>query len=144
MISIKYNNRNTFEDVNFTCNGNLVTMTPTTPNTSGFTTWKMDGKTQLGDFSDFTTIYKVDGDSVTYSNDGSVYVEPQKPTEEELRRQALQTEKAELEAWLSAHDYIGVKIATGRATIDDYADEIAEMTEKAERINEINRLLESL
>ena len=144
MIKIRYNNKNTFEDVNFTRNGNLVTMTPTTPNPSGFTTWKLDGKTQLGDFLDFTTIYKVDGESVTYSNDGSVYVEPPKPTEEELRRQALQTEKAELEAWLSAHDYIGVKIATGRATIEEYAIEIEEMTEKANRINEINELLESL
>ena len=141
MIKIKYNNRNTFEEVSFTRNGNLVTMTPTTPNTSGFTTWKLDGVTQLGDFSDFTTIYKVDGDSVIYSNDGSVYVEPPKPTEEELRRQALQTEKAELESWLKDHDYIGVKIATGRATIDDYADEIALMTEKAERINEIDAML---
>ena len=64
--------------------------------------------------------------------------------EEELRRQALQTEKAELEAWLKAHDYIGVKIATKRATIEEYANEIAEMTEKANRINEINELLESL
>ena len=52
----------------------------------------------------------------------------------------LSAEKAKLEAWLSAHDYIGVKIATGRATIDDYATEIAEMTEKANRINEINEL----
>ena len=144
MIKIKYNNRNTFEDVNFTRNGNLVTMTPTTPHTSGFTTWKLDRKTQLGDFSEFTTVYKVDGESVTYSNDGSVYVEPPKPTEEELRRQALQSEKADLEAWLSAHDYIGVKIATGRATVEEYATEIAEMTEKANRINEINDLLESL
>ena len=62
----------------------------------------------------------------------------------EEEKSKLITEKAELEAWLSAHDYIGVKIATGRATIDDYADEIALMTEKAERINEIDRLLESL
>ena len=144
MISIKYNNKNTFEDVNFSRNGNLVTMSPTTPNPNGFTTWKLDGKTQLGDFSEFTTVYKVDGESVTYSNDGSVYVEPPKPTEEELRRQALQSEKAELEAWLKAHDYIGVKIATKRATVEEYANEIAEMTEKAERINEINELLESL
>ena len=140
MIKIRYNSKNEFEQVSFTRNGNLVTMTPTTPNTSGFTTYKLSGE-QLGDFSDFTTIYKVDGESVTYSNDGSVYVEPPKPTEEELRRQALQTEKAELEAWLKAHDYIGVKIATGRATIDDYATEIAEMTEKAERINEIDAML---
>lgn len=143
MIKIKYNNKNTFEEISFSRLNNLVTMTPTAPNTSGFTTWKLDGETQLGDFSDFTTIYKVDGESVTYSNDGSVYVEPPKPTEEELRRQALQTEKAELESWLRNHDYIGTKIATGRATIDDYSDEIALMNEKAERINEINALLEN-
>ena len=144
MIKIGYNNKNTFEEVTFYRDGKIVTMTPTTPNTSGFTTWRADGKTQLGDFSDFTTVYKVDGESVTYSNDGSVYIEPPKPTEEELRRQALQTEKAELEAWLKEHDYIGVKIATKRATVEEYANEIAEMTEKANRINEINELLESL
>ena len=144
MIKIKYNNKNTFDEVSFYREGNNVTMTPTTPNPSGFTTWKLDGKTQLGDFSDFTTVYKVDGDSVTYSNDGSVYVESPKPTEEELRRQALQIEKAELEAWLKAHDYIGVKIATGRATVEEYVTEIAEMTEKANRINEIDKLLETL
>ena len=144
MIRIKYNNKSTFEEVSFSRLNNLATMTPTTPNPSGFTTWRLDGKTQLGNFSDFTTVYRVNGESVTYSNDGSVYVEPPKPTEEELRRQALQTEKAELEAWLSAHDYIGVKIATKRATIEEYAIEIEEMTEKAERINEINDLLESL
>ena len=141
MIIIKYNNKNTFEEVSFSRFNNLVTMTPTTPNPSGFTTWKLDGKTQLGDFSDFTTVYRVDGESVTYSNDGSVYVEPPKPTEEELRRQALQMEKAELEAWLKSHDYIGVKIATGRATVEEYATEIAEMTEKANRINEIDAML---
>ena len=143
MIKIRYNNRNSFEEVSFSRSDNLVTMTPTAPNTSGFTTYKLSGE-QLGDFSNFNTVYKVDGDSVTYSNDGSVYIEPPKPTEEELRRQALQTEKAELEAWLSAHDYIGVKIATKRATVEEYANEIAEMTDKANRINEINKLLESL
>ena len=144
MIKIRYNDKNSFEEVTFFRSNNLVTMSPTTPNPSGFTTWKLDGVTQLGDFSDFTTIYRVDGESVTYSNDGYVYVEPPKPTEEELRRQALQTEKAELEAWLKAHDYIGVKIATGRATVEEYATEISEMTEKANRINEIEAILESL
>ena len=144
MIKVKYNNQKSFEEVSFSRDNNLVTISPTTPNTNGFTTWRMDGKTQLGDFSDFTTIYKVDGDSVSYSNDGSVYVEPPKPTEEELKRQALVEEKAQLEAWLKEHDYIGTKIATGRATVEEYATEISEMTEKAERINEIDRLLESL
>ena len=144
MIKIKYNNKKSFEEVSFYRNNNVVTMTPTTPNTNGFTTWRMDGKIQLGDFSDFTTVYKVDGDSVSYSNDGSIYVESPKPTEEELRRQALVEEKAQLETWLKEHDYIGTKIATGRATVEDYATEIEEMKEKAERINEIDRLLESL
>ena len=141
MISIRYKNKNSFEDVNFIRNGNIVTIYPTTPNTSGFTTWKLNGKTQLGDFSDFTTVYKVEGNSVTYSNDGSIYVEPSKPTEEELKKQSLISEKSELEAWLKAHDYIGTKIATKRATIEEYADVITEMTEKAERINEIDDLL---
>ena len=144
MIKIRYNNTKQFEEVSFLRNGNLVTMSPTTPNISGFTTWKLDGKTQLGDFSDFTTVYKVDSNSVTYSNDGSINIEPTQPTEEELRRQALQTEKAELEAWLKAHDYIGVKIATKRASVEEYSTEIALMTEKAERINEIDRELDSI
>ena len=56
----------------------------------------------------------------------------------------LLQEKEGLEVWLKAHDYIGIKIATGRATVEEYATEIAEMKEKAERINEIDRLLESL
>lgn len=144
MIKIKYNNKKSFEEVSFYRDNNVVTITPTTPNTSGFTTWRMDGKTQLGDFSDFTTIFKVDGDSVSYSNDGSIYIEPPKHTEEELKRQTLVEEKAQLETWLKEHDYIGTKIATGRATVEEYATEIEEMTEKAERINEIDRLLESL
>ena len=62
----------------------------------------------------------------------------------EEEKSKLIAEKANLEAWLRNHDYIGVKIATGRATVDDYVDEIALMTEKANRINEINALLESL
>ena len=63
---------------------------------------------------------------------------------EEEKKAKLIAEKAELEAWLRNHDYIGVKIATNRATVEEYATEIKEMTEKAERINEINDLLESL
>lgn len=59
----------------------------------------------------------------------------------EEEKSKLIAEKEDLEAWLRNHDYIGTKIATGRATVDDYADEIALMTEKAERINEIDALL---
>ena len=62
-------------------------------------------------------------------------------SEEELTRRSLRQEKEEAEKWFKAHDYIGVKIATGRATIEEYADEIAEMSRLADRINEIDKLL---
>ena len=61
----------------------------------------------------------------------------------ELTKINLQKEKAELELWLKEHDYIGTKIATGRATIEEYAGEIALMVEKANRINEIDLELSS-
>lgn len=51
-------------------------------------------------------------------------------------------EKAQLETWLKEHDYIGTKIATGRATVEEYATEIEEMRAKANRINDIDRILE--
>ena len=141
MIKIKFNNSDIFHEVEFSRTENTVTLKGITEqNTSGFTTYRMNC-VQLGDFSDFNTVYKVDGDSITYSNDGSVYIEPPKPTEEELRKQSLLNEKSELETWLKVHDYIGVKIATGRATISDYQEEIALMNIKANRINEINKIL---
>ena len=46
-----------------------------------------------------------------------------------------------MEYWLQEHDYIGTKIATGRATVADYADIIEEMKAKANRINEIDSIL---
>lgn len=63
---------------------------------------------------------------------------------EEEEKSKLIEEKSDLESWLSDHDYIGTKIATGRATVEEYATEIEKMMKKAERINEIDRLLESL
>lgn len=141
MIKIKYNNSNIFHEVEFSRTEHTVTLKGITEqNSSGFTTYRMSGE-QLGDFSDFNTIYKVEGNSITYSNDGSVYVDYIQPTEEELRSQSILSEKSDLERWLKEHDYVGVKIATGRGTIEEYSDVIAEMNEKAERINEINKIL---
>lgn len=37
-----------------------------------------------------------------------------------------------------------MKIATGRATVDDYAAEIATMTEYAARVEELRMLIERL
>lgn len=44
---------------------------------------------------------------------------------------------AELRQKLAKYDYIGIKIATGRATKEEYAEQIAQMTEWA---NEIDKL----
>lgn len=65
-------------------------------------------------------------------------------TQAELRQMELEDERLQLEQWLMGHDYIGIKIATGRATAEEYAAEIAEMTTKANRINEINEELRAL
>lgn len=75
--------------------------------------------------------------------EGAVTVKPEK-SEKEKQLEAYQTELAEKESWLREHDYIGVKIATGRATVDAYAAEIATMTEYAARVEELRMLIERL
>ena len=92
---------------------------------------------RMADLCNSTMSYQIE-------DKGEYYEIVERVTEEPSEKELLEREKAELEAWLKAHDYIGVKIATGRATVEEYANEIAEMTEKANRINEINDLLESL
>ena len=44
--------------------------------------------------------------------------------------------------WLKEHDYVGIKIATGRATIDDYSEIIEEMKIKSGRVSEIRKRLD--
>ena len=69
-----------FHEVGFDRVGHVVTLKGITEqNTSGFTTWRMDGVTQLGDFSGFTTVYRICDDFVQYSDDGSVWTEPEYP-----------------------------------------------------------------
>lgn len=77
---------------------------------------------------------------------GELILDKSKLAEKEKLKEKdkLLQEKAELEAWLSSHDYVGIKIATGRATTGEYANIIAEMNEKAERVNEIDRRLQSI
>ena len=102
MIKIKYNGADEFLEAGFTrINEHVIELdgiadAPTT----GFTTWRMDGVTQLGDFSDYTTVYRTLDNAVQLSDDGSVYVEPKpgepKPTQEE-RIKALEDNLASCE-----------------------------------------------
>jgi polyhydroxyalkanoate synthesis regulator phasin len=50
----------------------------------------------------------------------------------------------ETESKLRALDYIGVKIATGRATIEEYAEEIAEMSRLADKVNQLRAEIKEL
>lgn len=90
MIKIKFKNENFFRKAEFSVVGsNIVQLIGEIPeNTSGFGTYKLD-ETELGDFSDYRTVYrKVDG-GIRFSNDGSVYVE-HVPTLEELKERKKQ------------------------------------------------------
>ena len=107
----------------------------------------------------YTTVYKVDGSTVVLSNDGSVYTEPvSEPdpvipelTEEQKKEQERLEKVAETESRIAAVDaefktldYIGIKIATGRATFEDYKTEIARMSELADEKNELETQLTDL
>ena len=114
MIKIKYNNSNTFEEVAFSKIGNIGSLKGTTENNSGFKTYRMNGE-QLGDFSDYTTIYRLLDDEVQYSNDGSIWVEPShyEPTVED-KINALKKELADT-------DYEAIKYSEGWFTDEEYA-----------------------
>ena len=112
MIKIKINASDEIREVTFSRHSEHVielggiTDAPTT----GFTTWRMDGVTQLGDFSGYTTIYRVLDNAVQLSNDGSVYVEPEvpepgepKPTEEEKEKTLM---KAQIKALGDRNDFL--------------------------------------
>ena len=130
MIKIKYNNQENFEEVTFSKMGKIVSLKGTKENNSGFKTYRMSGE-QLGDFSEYTTTYRLLDDEVQYSNDGSVWTEPEpyEPTNED-KIDALKKE-------LEKYDYIGVKIAMGVATKEEYADEIAHTEELREQIRQL-------
>lgn len=132
MIKIKYNNSNTFEEVTFSKMGNIVSLKGASENNSGFKTYRMSGE-QLGDFSDYTTTYRILDDEVQYSNDGSIWAEP--TPYEPTPGDRINSLKKELEKY----DYIGVKIAMGVATKEEYAEQIA----YTETIREQIRQLES-
>ena len=61
MIKIKFNGATDVNDVSFArINNHVVELggIADAPKT-GFTTWRMDGVTQLGDFSGYTTVYRI-------------------------------------------------------------------------------------
>lgn len=63
---------------------------------------------------------------------------------ENMTRDQIEAEIRAVDQLMKANDYIGTKIAMGRATKEEYAKEIAESEKLAERKNELEAMLENL
>lgn len=104
MIKIKFCGESNTKIISFSReNSHVVTLggiidAPTT----GFTTWRMDGTTQLGDFSGYTTVYRILDNAVQLSDDGSVYVEPGSPQPGEPQPTVEEKEKTLIKAQIQA------------------------------------------
>lgn len=73
------------------------------------------------------------GWQVIFDGKDWVYIEDYKPSEEEQKA----AEIAELKDKLAASDYAVIKIAEGAATVEDYAELIAQRQAWRARINEL-------
>ncbi len=129
---------------------------------------RIDVTTQSGEiyatFEGFTTIYSHDDNILELSNNESVKQDEDNIEDiidiPETTIELTDEQKAEIERQnkineinsriysidneFKSLDYIGIKIATGRATIDEYADDIARMTELADEKNELENELKEL
>lgn len=104
MIKIKFCGESNTKTISFSReNDHVVTLGGITDAaTTGFTTWRMDGVTQLGDFSGYTTVYRTLDNAVQLSDDGSVYVEPEVPGTGESLPTAEEKEKTLIKAQIQA------------------------------------------
>ena len=115
MIKIKFNGESGTRIVSFARESeHIVTLgSLTDAPTTGFTTWRMDGVTKLGNFSNYTTVYRTLDNAVQLSDDGSMYVEPEvpdtpapvepQPTAEEKEKTLI---KAQIQALSERNDFL--------------------------------------
>lgn len=63
---------------------------------------------------------------------------------EPMTKEQIEAEIRALDALMREKDYIGIKIAMGRATVEEYAEEIAKSEEMAARKNELSDMLKQM
>ena len=110
MIKIKFNNEpDVFRQVSFRRDSqHVVTLSADSvpQHTSGFMTFRDSDCKPLGNFSAYTTIYRVLEGGVQFSDDGSVYVEPPAPEPipdpEPVDPQPTQLDRVEAQALYTA------------------------------------------
>ena len=61
-----------------------------------------------------------------------------------MTREQIEAEIRALDALMREKDYIGIKIAMGRATVEEYAEEIAESDRMAAKKNELMAMLKQI
>lgn len=95
MIYIKFKGDETYYESKFKrINENVVSVISTKgASNNGFYTFAESGA-QLGDFSNYTTVCKIDGYEIWYSNNNYVHVEPQpfvprEPTPDEIKQMLI-------------------------------------------------------
>lgn len=116
-MQLQYQNDNSIYEVEFKkINKNVVQITGYFQvKTTGFTLSRPDMNDNWN-YSSFTTVYREVEGGVQFSNDGSVYVEPEimepkESTEEENKTVEIQVEITQLKAELAASDYKIIKCA---------------------------------
>ncbi len=61
-----------------------------------------------------------------------------------MTREQIEAEIRGLDQLMKEKDYIGIKIAMGRATVEEYAEEIAESNSMAARKKELTAMLKQM
>ena len=91
-------------------NDNIIEVVGLPLTSNGFTMY-LDNDMAVGDYKDYTTLYRTIGEQAyQYSNDGSIYVEPEPipipepyvPTEEELAEIERQNKIAQIQSQIEA------------------------------------------
>lgn len=93
MYNIKFLNENEIKIFKIlVISDNIIEVKNIEQNLSGFKVYRENGDL-LGDYSDYTTLYRVLEDGYQLSNDGSVYKEPEEIAESEITIEDAKTQK---------------------------------------------------
>lgn len=136
MLHMKYKEKDETHKVNFkTISDNIVELAGDFPVlTDGFTLSRPNFDDNW-DYSGYTTVYRETENGVQFSNDGSVYVEPEAsepvqdpepyiPTEEELAE--LEKRRKEMDA-IATNEELATAVMELAGNISDIEDAVAEL-----------------
>ena len=114
MIYVKYNEEEAIHEVSFRrINENVVSLKGINAvNMNGFKTYRSNGE-QLGDFSEYKTIYRQLDDEIQYSNNNETYVEPdpfvpREPSQDEIKQALIDGVQNYMDSVAAERGYDGI------------------------------------